>query len=850
MKLHDRGAGAEPSSPASKEACGTDRPNATQQQHETAGLVSSRKRCHTACNRCREMKVKCDGTNPCAKCSKSGLHCTFDRSLGRNSFVQRVDGTNSPPSHSESTDFWDPWPVSAITETSSMTLAPESSTGTGKAGDETPLDGMTTAWPWLHENLFLFGDGLETLGSVISPEMSGDFLSETPSFRLTEAQGDSGLVTLPEFMEQSMTPTVASAAAPTTGPPNRTSGHVYGIEDAAQTSINSVGREPTLEAALNHGNVQPAVPASTTEDALQELVTIASRTYPSSAEWASIVPNLWLQTSFDFASMFRFESSEWSTTTENAIKHFVKLYTEQFHPLWPLLPRRNLDNLNIHPLLYLVLVSIGAMYSEGSGAKFGAALHQVIRQRLLMPIELDLVSDDSTIWLAQARLHTQVAALYFGQQKAFSYAQHLGALLVAQGRRIGLFSSSQHKQRLHQFRQLKGKAPPEVVLSAWFAIEERRRLAFGLFRGDTFTSVLLNSRPLISLEEIGLEFPCYDSVWNGSGQDAQLALEMLDYDTKPSHGLRASDVFSVLLEKDETLPPLEPLAHELLLFGLQSLVWRHSWDRQSSESLTRQLARESEGLALATSSGDREFSLDTQPPKKRQRRGTVTMESETLDGRSYEMTDFREDRRRLSLALSKWESALPSVKSFIRTKQDRNYLLSSLVLFHLSFIRLHAPVEDICLSSYKQVDSIQASSNQSIAGIRAWALHPSARVAIERVRSIWSLIKKQTDLGSAGSKINFNALVSLHYGAAVVWAYMGARNFQYDQDDQESDESSSEDTTGSPTFSLAPSQMETSRILSSFVEILSKASFAGSSSFAKATKIIVSSEFPSELVRE
>lgn len=47
-----------------------------------------RKRCHTACTRCRELRTKCSGQQPCATCSIAGKACSYQRDSLRISRVR------------------------------------------------------------------------------------------------------------------------------------------------------------------------------------------------------------------------------------------------------------------------------------------------------------------------------------------------------------------------------------------------------------------------------------------------------------------------------------------------------------------------------------------------------------------------------------------------------------------------------------------------------------------------------------------------------------------------------------------------------------------------------------------
>lgn len=53
-----------------------------------ASSSHKRKRCHTACVRCAELRRKCNGQRPCDLCSQAGLVCEYSRRTGRLSQVQ------------------------------------------------------------------------------------------------------------------------------------------------------------------------------------------------------------------------------------------------------------------------------------------------------------------------------------------------------------------------------------------------------------------------------------------------------------------------------------------------------------------------------------------------------------------------------------------------------------------------------------------------------------------------------------------------------------------------------------------------------------------------------------------
>ena len=863
---------------------------------------SGRKRCHTACNRCRNLKIKCDGHYPCAKCRRSRKPCEFQHSAGRRSQMPTLTNTASFPtalslsqdrsdssngmqdvahSAAESNNSEEPGPNHDAHEShwvrnEDVNAPAPPDVLSWDAPGASGTDNMTL-WPWLHEGLLLSDDSLGLFSALDYAQQSyvGDPFSLPELSMPAGFAAHAGHIGTTNHQTSPLQPDIGLSAPPTAPDP---ADPISSTSDFSATAANppssrsfaqpSTLTRPSFGPWMDSSATLLQPPSSTGNSlnrqhdgldnaglkhrAVDDLVSLASQHTCGPAGQRSAGVGLtgpWprgntsdLVEAFDFASDPAPEQPAFKTTVD-VLHHFLQLYRDHFHPLWPMLPRRHLTSGEIHPLLLMVLASIGAMYMGRLGSECGAIMHNALRRHLVMPVELD-ITDDSLIWLAQARCLTQVAALYFGQPRAFSYAQHLGTLLTTQARRMCLFSAAVHHQRVSQFNRAKGIATDAERLDLWIDIEVRRRLAFGIFRSDTFTSVLLNTKPIVTLDEIDIEFPCCEAVWNGHNMEARVALEMIEHDCTPSRDLRASDLYYILLESDEVLPPLEPVAHELLLFGLQPLVWRFSFERPLADRLpvSQEPGFDDDGASSNKDDDSGHPLVATPRPTKRKRRDTFVSEAESLDTRSYEMSDLRTERKRLNAALSKWERALPLAKSFARTEQDRSHVLSSLILYHMSFLRLNAPVDDIHQIHYRVADKRPISTNL-LACVKGWTRSPNARLAIARVRSMWSLIKQQIQLGQGRSRFNFNAFIGLHHGAAILWAYNGA---QYQDPNQHSNQGAdvrpAEGSNLSPSAPFQADRSETIEIFKTFLELFHQVSPAQWSWFADVT--VSTAQFP------
>lgn len=107
--------------------------------------------------------------------------------------------------------------------------------------------------------------------------------------------------------------------------------------------------------------------------------------------------------------------------SHQALYELFHNYMRDFNVLWPLLAQ--MDPGSYHPVLFLTITSVGAMFGTNLQRQYGNLMHQRLR-RLLSASLFDLEGPgDGMIWLAEARLITQIAALYFGHNQGFSYAQ-------------------------------------------------------------------------------------------------------------------------------------------------------------------------------------------------------------------------------------------------------------------------------------------------------------------------------------------------------------------------------------------------------------------------------------------
>jgi hypothetical protein len=237
------------------------------------------------------------------------------------------------------------------------------------------LDGMS--WPWLHETLFLQNDPFAGLFDDIALQQDQSHISglngNANGTGLAMASGD-GLIPSPSADDHPV-----------------------------------VSADPNTILALQVDELVEYATKSSSEPAIRTART--SHWRAASSQLEAVFLDNHLQTV--------------RHSDENHLMHRVILsdYMPKFNRLWPMFSRCNFDPDALNPMLYLVLVSIGSMYGSVPQKHFGTLLHTRLR-RLLAGSLFDLENPEGDmIWLAHARLLTQVQGLYFGQKQGFSYAQ-------------------------------------------------------------------------------------------------------------------------------------------------------------------------------------------------------------------------------------------------------------------------------------------------------------------------------------------------------------------------------------------------------------------------------------------
>jgi hypothetical protein len=465
------------------------------------------------------------------------------------------------------------------------------------------------------------------------------------------------------------------------------------------------------------------------------------------------------------------------------LHYFVDLFLEHFYPLWPMFRKHTFVHDRTTPHLFMTLASIGSMYAGKAAATYGFLTHESMRLKLIIaPFQFQL-PEEAYEPLCQSMVLIQVAALYFGHKQAFSVAQQLGSVIVSHARKINLFNNTIAFQNIERQN---GRTPKtDEIVSNWVRSEARKRLAFGILRAEVFVGILLNTRPLVSFEEVNLELPCSNDIW--SYEQTKLEKYVLSRYNRVDErrGYLYSDLVRIALDRGEALPNLNPVEFELILFGLQQLVWRFSHDLGLMPRLTGSYGLEPKIERQNDLFGSWSFSLQhADHPETGHRWNSLSEKglsdrADLLDSSVRDMNDLKADFARASLVLRKWKQSFAASTMATEVVNARSSLLASRLLYHLSFVRLRADIHTFHLLAHKLVkgDQNQTPIQHFVSSVYRWAASRDAKVALEHACAIWSLISSETERSSQGrAKFNIASHISLYHAAAVVWAYAGTHD--------------------------------------------------------------------------
>jgi hypothetical protein len=212
--------------------------------------------------------------------------------------------------------------------------------------------------------------------------------------------------------------------------------------------------------------------------------------------------------------------------------------------------------------------------------------------------------------------------------------------------------------------------------------------------------------------------------------------------------------------------------------------------------------------------------------------------------RNRQMVGLRNDHKITASALYNWRQLL-SARHGELTRSDRTSFMSGLLLFHISFLRMFAPIEKLHHISYR-IGSSTGPERDTLHAVRDWSQGELAKIAVQHACIIWSLLFQEcSQPEDTRAWFNFLALLGLHHSSVVIWTFAGTHVSNSPEDD-------------SPTMTLGgagdaenklPVVAGMSRdLMTMFVRLYSyiSPSWSVRSSFSAAAVRLANNEFPAQ----
>jgi hypothetical protein len=137
------------------------------------------------------------------------------------------------------------------------------------------------------------------------------------------------------------------------------------------------------------------------------------------------------------------------------------------------------------------------------------------------------------------------------------------------------------------------------------------------------------------------------------------------------------------------------------------------------------------------------------------------------------MKELRADNERTFFALWKWWSMFNAIRSKQLSPNDRSSIGSSLLLYHLSFLRIFAPIDELHHISH-HITTGKVADVDILNHVWTWSQSEQCRVAARHACKIWNVLSAECARPlETQARLDFIAAISLHHAAIVIWTFAG-----------------------------------------------------------------------------
>ncbi|KAL5083835.1 hypothetical protein Trisim1_000879 [Trichoderma cf. simile WF8] len=199
------------------------------------------------------------------------------------------------------------------------------------------------------------------------------------------------------------------------------------------------------------------------------------------------------------------------------LDHCIDLFFTNFRPVLSFIHKPTFDPTTAPDTLILAIASIGARFTNLTGAASFANVIAKLNRRLLLSTgerEPRVARSESFM---TAQLLQGIYGYCSGDKVLFNYSESLRWSLVQTSKQIGLFHDAPRQTSTHN-------EDAEARWMSWVATERRKRLGWAIYEFDALVSVLHNQRPAFSTGDLTLSLPEDADYWEAPSAYSWIAL--------------------------------------------------------------------------------------------------------------------------------------------------------------------------------------------------------------------------------------------------------------------------------------------------------------------------------------
>ncbi|KAL4874490.1 fungal-specific transcription factor domain-containing protein [Aspergillus karnatakaensis] len=490
-----------------------------------------------ACRACSTSKVRCDGNQPCQKCTRIGTQCLYGLAVNKRKNGEAVPATVMPKRSKvgavgEASPTQSAMGSNRTTTTSGSVPLPESGITSGGANSAEQVPGLThlaisTDVISLHSSREIVEDDPNPNGSA--PQSVANIAVNSTDFDNALREGfDSTLMSgfqleaalesmqdfsLPQdfgfFMIHMDLMTLPSSfdAASAADFYSRSHSPAMCKEDVEIRHYTPTA--PEIDAPLIFPDLENV---SLDELEGEDYAHVPDVTVQAREETVSLIEAMEHQPHHPRFIDLRIPPS-------HVLNVWIQLYFERFHPVFPILHRPTFSAKRPHWLLVLAVAAIGAQFSALKDAyPCARALHELIRRQSTFLCE-HRNQRSRDVWMLQVVTLQLLGFMFSGERRDLEIAELIQSVPIAMARRKRVINDVLPHERI-----ARPDAPLDQIWHLWILDEERRRLGFAIWLIDSAFSGHFELTTVSREAEYQNSLPQCEDRWNAPTAQSWLSL--------------------------------------------------------------------------------------------------------------------------------------------------------------------------------------------------------------------------------------------------------------------------------------------------------------------------------------